>query len=425
MNIPWRYLTSALKPLERGSLHRTSHECQHDPNQWSHTVMLSTAALPPGHQFLFVPGKGEKKFDFVSSRQKLHSQNFQRVLPQFVQHSTIHQHTTVPGMVQNDGLFPCKNTESELFMSEETFQVIDSNTLAHLLTVLFFMLPCLETCKIFQCLPLLQSCIPAQWVNMPPQHRAPHCKASRTCLHTWPNAITFPSLTHHLSWTVTHAENETILLCVSSKECPLGVRDSLWSVTWAKLEMVHNLKLWHYLSHTEHLSSLSWIHVAQLSAIPLPKPRQHHADNTGHLCHISVSAYITLGLKPTFGWKQRVQAQSSTYHFVFKGSFKLQPSVTGASVVNDNNDIAQGGQSVQTEILDSFEAVVHQLYLEEEQGHNHRQMESRGHLRCYLYLSSFKGFRHFYYVKLLRSLVPATGSPLCLWSAMKWTLSLQ
>lgn len=61
MNIPWRYLTSVLKPLGRGSLRRTSRGCPHAPSQWSRTVMPNTAALPPGHRFLSVPGRAETK----------------------------------------------------------------------------------------------------------------------------------------------------------------------------------------------------------------------------------------------------------------------------------------------------------------------------------------------------------------------------
>lgn len=54
-----------------------------------------------------------------------------------------------------------------------------------------------------------------------------------------------------------------------------------------------------------------------------------------------------------------------THHFIFKGAFKFKPSVTGAPVVYHHNHITQGGQSVQAEILDSFEPIVHQLHLEE------------------------------------------------------------
>lgn len=54
-----------------------------------------------------------------------------------------------------------------------------------------------------------------------------------------------------------------------------------------------------------------------------------------------------------------------THHFIFKGAFKFKPSVTGSPVVYHHNHIAQGGQGVQAEVLDSFKPVVHQLHLEE------------------------------------------------------------
>lgn len=57
-----------------------------------------------------------------------------------------------------------------------------------------------------------------------------------------------------------------------------------------------------------------------------PVPKQcFSAGNTGTQTHL---------------WTRTEPDSESTYHFVFKGSFKLQPSVAGAPIVNDNNNIA-------------------------------------------------------------------------------------
>lgn len=66
-----------------------------------------------------------------------------------------------------------------------------------------------------------------------------------------------------------------------------------------------------------------------------------------------------------------------TYHFVFKGTFKLKPSVAGPPVVNHNHHVAQRSQGVQAEILDSFKPIVHQLHLEKNKGNVNTATSSR------------------------------------------------
>lgn len=90
-----------------------------------------------------------------------------------------------------------------------------------------------------------------------------------------------------------------------------------------------------YLSHIKHLSSLNshLIHTScpQTPGVShrqcwAPVPNQcFSAGNTGTQTH---------------PWLRTQPDSEPTYHFVFKGSFKLQPSVAGAPVVNDNNNIA-------------------------------------------------------------------------------------
>lgn len=149
-----------------------------------------------------------------------------------------------------------------------------------------------------------------------------------------------------------------------------GVTASVWTTLYQVAAGSQLQTMTFYLFHIKHLSSLNShpMHTScpQTLGVSLrqcwaPVPNQcFSAGNTGTQTH---------------PWLRTEPDSEPTHHFVFKGSFKLQPSVAGAPVVNDNDNIAQRGQGVQSEVLDSFKPVVHQLYLEYKSS-----TESRGHL---------------------------------------------
>lgn len=91
-----------------------------------------------------------------------------------------------------------------------------------------------------------------------------------------------------------------------------------------RLQLVHSLKPWHFTFPPS-------IH---LYTLPVPKSQECHTGSAGHLCQAGNTG------TQTHLWLRTEPDSEPTYHFVFKSSFKLQPSVAGAPVVNDNNNIA-------------------------------------------------------------------------------------